>query len=769
MSRLTNYIKYIKYIVFIALYLIICFSGLGNKEADWALKQYLLSDFTIEEEVQENIVMDETNIDKGGVLVLTEENTTFRGEVATTPIYYFEKGSYIFAIEYETDNEANYCEVFSATTLDEEGNLGKVYARYTLDPSEDRIRMEVEFEQDVINIQVRVFYEEGSLTVKEGALRTISTYNDTYFYIAVNLIVLIGMVVIFLWNKKKYKQEDKILAIIFVGGLTIASSLPILNDFLIHGHDLQFHLARIEGTYRGLITGQFPVRINTVQTVGYGYASPVMYPQLFIYLAAALRLVGVSLITSYKALLIVINLLTVIISYFVAKRITNSTLAGLVGSTLYTMSIYRLIDLYTRAALGEVLAIAFLPLIIYGMYEILVGNEKKWIWATLGYTFVFQSHLLSVELAAAFSVIALVTCILKVFKEKARMIALIKAATLTVIINLWTIIPLLSFSRLDFMIFDADRDLQDSGLYLIQLFSTFMGTTGKNKSLGIIAGEMPLSVGGIFFVGILFFAYVQYEEKKKNDVSNMKLIQLGNWMLLLGSVSLYLSTNFFPWQLLQTNEILNLLISPLQFPWRLLGFATLFFTITSIIGVRIYVQNKGATGRVITFAMCMVIVASSMYFIDGTMQVETVYDKGELADTEDTDPLYLYNGDALTTYSLRGEAVTASEGSQIKLLNYQKEGLYVSVDVVIKEYQEGAYVEVPLYAYPVYSATYNGVEIDVMRGTDNVVRVMIPNEDGELCVFYEEPFLWKIGNIISLVSIVAWVVYEVLKRMKKKS
>ena len=48
-------------------------------------------------------------------------------------------------------------------------------------------------------------------------------------------------------------------------------------------------LARINGIYEGLRTGQFPVQINPVQLGGYGYLPGSMYPQLFLYFPAILK------------------------------------------------------------------------------------------------------------------------------------------------------------------------------------------------------------------------------------------------------------------------------------------------------------------------------------------------------------------------------------------------------------------------------------------------------------------------------------------------
>lgn len=107
---------------------------------------------------------------------------------------------------------------------------------------------------------------------------------------------------------------------------------------------------------------------------------------------------------------------------------------------LYTLSIYRLIDLYTRAALGEGMAMIFLPLVMWGMYELFLGNEKKWYLAALGFTGVMQCHILSTELAVCFGGLFGLLYIGRL-REKGRFRALLAAAGSTVLLNLGLMLP----------------------------------------------------------------------------------------------------------------------------------------------------------------------------------------------------------------------------------------------------------------------------------------------------------------------------------------
>ena len=147
-------------------------------------------------------------------------------------------------------------------------------------------------------------------------------------------------------EKWKSRYSGKIHVIIFCLSFAFLCTLPYMNDFLINGHDLKFHLARIEGVADALKQGQFPVHINPTQANGYGNASATMYPQFFIYFPAVLRLTNLSLLNTYKVLIFLINLITALCAWIGFKNVWKSRKAGYLGCAIYMMGLYRLDDLY---------------------------------------------------------------------------------------------------------------------------------------------------------------------------------------------------------------------------------------------------------------------------------------------------------------------------------------------------------------------------------------------------------------------------------------
>lgn len=101
------------------------------------------------------------------------------------------------------------------------------------------------------------------------------------------------------------------------------------------------------------------------------------------YFPALLRLLGASPVAAYHIFVFSINGMTAWIMYVCAKGMARSRYAGLLASVLYTLSTWRAVNLYHRAAVGEALAMLFFPLLLYGLYLLLAGDCRNggcWPW-----------------------------------------------------------------------------------------------------------------------------------------------------------------------------------------------------------------------------------------------------------------------------------------------------------------------------------------------------------------------------------------------------
>ena len=557
-----------KNIIFVFAIIIVAFMSIQEWKGRLDTREFAMSELAVsgenESECDDNSLQIEIK-DKNGVMI-------------DSPVMRFSEGSYRFALSYETSDSGNYAEIVSDTTMADDGTVGVVYAKSELDPSENRITFDVDFEQEITNVQIRVICTSGVITLTEMVWRNYQKYSDALWGGAALIgIILCTWMYLAASEKWKSRYSGKIHVIIFCLSFAFLCTLPYMNDFLINGHDLKFHLARIEGVADALKQGQFPVHINPTQANGYGNASATMYPQFFIYFPAVLRLTNLSLLNTYKVLIFLINLITALCAWIGFKNVWKSRKAGYLGCAIYMMGLYRLDDLYIRAAIGEALALAFLPIVFWGMYEILFADKKKWPVAAIGFSFVVQSHILSLELYGVLTIIVFVIWLLFADdkEKKKRVLAAVKAGTITIVWNLWFFVPFFDYFRSGFAIMDdTSVFLPDRTVYLSQVFTFFEHQSGQGSlARGTTRGEMPLTLGLLPLICVFLGVYVYHccKDKISQNQELQRYEKIGNYVLIAYAFLLCFSLWIIPWDVVETESFLYQSVSKVQFLWRFLG------------------------------------------------------------------------------------------------------------------------------------------------------------------------------------------------------
>ena len=102
-------------------------------------------------------------------------------------------------------------------------------------------------------------------------------------------------------------------------------------------------------------------RETATRRLGLALAAPALLYILVFLAFPLLYNLWLPLRTCYQVYLFAVTLATCLIAYFSFAKITASRRLGLLGALLYTLSAYRLTCVYTRAAVGVVLAAANYP------------------------------------------------------------------------------------------------------------------------------------------------------------------------------------------------------------------------------------------------------------------------------------------------------------------------------------------------------------------------------------------------------------------------
>lgn len=706
-------------------------------------------------------------IDENGYLIVNEANAE-EGMVASLYIPALEKSGYNMELVYFTSSEGNYIYAENKEAAEIEFETFKQSLHKDANHVFDSFFLNVDSDGTVIQI-----YYDGVGEIRVESL-TLEQNSNIYRQNIVKALIfgVVCILIVYLYFAE-LKQRKVVLGLLLIS--FVASNLVYMH-YLLAGHDMSFHLNRIEGIFVGLQDGVFPVKIQTPWLDGFGYPVGVFYGDALLYIPALLRMFGFSIQSSYQMFVFFINIVTSFVSYYSFKRLFDSENMGLAGAAIYTLSLYRLQNLYSRAAVGEYSAMIFLPVILVSMYEILADKKnKKQIPAVILFAFglsgILHSHVLSCLIVALFILITCLVFVKRVLKP-AIFVKLVSVVAITLVLSLDFLVPFLDYYTLDFRVNSESwgvNYIQDMGMFINQIFAFVLNPQGESYSpIKGIADEMTIGIGIVPLVGAIFYLYVLLSSDKIKI--NEKYAKLGNYSFIMFILAVVFSTCYFPWdELAQMNALFEKLICIIQFPWRFLIIAVLFSTVFICIALKELKNNLPTEQKYIPVAiMCIIIGLTAGVYCNSYMLDEERGVPFFAYDTNDLKFYTIYSGEYLpegTEFDLLiKDKVTVSEN--VTYSNYVKDGSNINCYVSTRE--EG-YIEFPLLHYKGYIAidSATGVRQEVVSGFNNSVRVNLPtNYEGEIKVSFEEPFYWRIAEIVTLISWIIVMGYLLIRKFR---
>ena len=602
----------------------------------------------------------------------------------------------------------------------------------------------------------------------EGArIRSITVRKDMPFPVdqlpyAVFAAILLTILLVRGWDRGPDAAGRRRDTLILMATAAFAC-MPLLWEGLQDGHDLIFHLNRIEGIASALRCGQFPVRIHASTLQGYGYASSIFYPELFLYFPAVLRNLGVSLLDSLRIFEICINFLSAFSCYTCVRRLVKDRKTALLAAMLYTLSIYRLVNLYVRATQGESLAMIFFPMLILGMAEILLRDEKRWPVLAFAMTGIVMSHLLSTLFGAAFCFLAALLCAPRLLREPKRILAILKAALVTVLCSCWFFVPMLSYLQEKIstsVVIDASQNVLKLGSYLVIL-------SGNNGTISADLEDFAYTIGVVPGIALLLGCAVllvrMYMEAKPRTLLS-EPERLCRAFLLMGGLALLCATDFFPWKwLVSLPHPVSTLFMQMQFPWRLVSIAVPLLVTAAAMG---YLSLRPAG---LGFALMLTLsVITAGYTMQCFVQDPQVLKRDGYVDSRIGQFEYTYV--STEKDALKPGQFSLSGAKRMTITDYEKNGTDLRFTILLPD--GGKFVDLPLLYYPGYHAAFaDGTEMEVKRGTNNRVRLYAirGGEVTQVHVWFQEPLTWRISEAVSLIGFIllAFFLYRTRRREAK--
>ena len=497
---------------------------------------------------------------------------------------------------------------------------------------------------------------------------------------------------------------------------------PSLSEDVVFGYDVSFHAARIMNLADELAALQLPGRVGGFSYNGWGAATSLFYPDLFLYPFALMILAGASITFVLNTLVLGTALLTGLLMFAAARRFLADDNAGLAAAILWTLCMYRLTDTYYSLMAGEMLAMAFLPLFLLGLHAVLCGDAGKWPLLVFSAFAIFSSHLVTTLICGGIAALALLLR-LSALREAPRRRALGLTLLFTVLLCVHRLVPFAQFYLSGANTEAMQFGFAGSALPMRELFSA-NGRMGLLPWLGIAAALCALQEPG----------------------APMKKPVCG--LIAAGLAAVLLSVRFFPWSYVLAVTSLPTLI---QFPWRFLCYASLAFSVCGGYGF-----SRLFRKRAVFLALALGVVCA-MPYLNEVMEKKTGIEFGQGANPYIVNPEYQLSGTDVN--DTRSRTPLLSDG--LTLTAYDKRG--TAVDAAVSAQQDGI-VALPMFGFDGYEVRLDGAKADWTLSGNNRLTVAVPAGEHTLSVRYAGKLLWHALDLVSLASLAALIILLLRKR-----
>lgn len=525
----------------------------------------------------------------------------------------------------------------------------------------------------------------------------------------------------------------------------------LLDKQLLLGHDQAYHLLRIESIARNIKDGYFSSRIHNLALNGYGYGSGLFYPDLFLYIPALLRVLGLRMEYAYGIFVILVSLLTALSMYYACRHIAKSRYAGLCAMALYVLCQYRLHNVHTRMAVGEYLAFIFAPLVICGLYNLFYEGFDNPFWLMLGFWGLMYTHTISLAIFGIIAVVAAV-CHIHVFVNKPKLLLkVLLAAVVTLLASASAWVPVL-------------EQLLTGGEFQVK----YPWTHVRDNAVGFnnIISYKELGIGLALLLTYSLRLFVRRRQPK------LRQLQIADHYLVAGAVLMFVSSQFFPWKWKELNETL---INALQFPWRLFFPISVFLSLAGALLVNHIFKGRKARSAALFGVVALCSIAAILY--QGNIAQSRSSIPNDYFDT-DINRTFIYGGaEWLPAGTDQGNAEDRSlftpyaSTERVPEIKVERKGNVTTFQVNWALAKDQT-VKVPLLYYKGYTATCTSkdgtvTDLQVVRGDNNFVNVILPARvTGEIKVIYSGTTLMHIADVTTWVMVGLILLWLILRNRK---
>lgn len=596
------------------------------------------------------------------------------------------------------------------------------------------------------NVEIRVVFEDGTqIRVADLSLYS-PMYRDHAFTFG---FLLMAAALLYTLHVRGWLTPMRRGKLILLGLAVLIASGPALKDTVGIGHDTTFHLVRLCNLADGLRTG-FPVRAGGFSYNGYGAITSVFYPDFFLMPFAAMMNLGASMQFAVNTFFIAVNIASAALMYVAAKRIFKDEWAAVCASILYTLSVYRVSDVFTRYAVGEMTAMVFLPLFLLGLYEVVLGDKRRWPMLAVGAACIYLSHMLSTLICAVSAAGFCALFVVKIVREK-RLLPIIKAAGVAGLLCAFQLVPFLMYSMQGIGAQELAKDPAYFAIHPAQLFLLGAGELSldpKDTALSTFALEIGLPL--LMAAALTLYAAATAEKREESD-------RFGVLLVLVGALFAFMATTLFPWGYVRV--LTRWLSDYLQFPWRFLMMTAVLFALAGGYGCARFSHGHGEQMAAAILAVAALCALPTL--TDETRNAEYI------AFGETVSPHLSY-----TEYTIPGTKTRPTvdrsllTDGDVTVTAYEKKSTTITAQVDAKS---DASLTLPLFGYDGYRAQVDGKDAAWTLGENNRLTVILPaGARGELHVWFAGKMIWRAAEAVSLLALLSILAAEMKKgRMRR--
>ena len=559
-------------------------------------------------------------------------------------------------------------------------------------------------------------------------------YTDGIFQLVI-LLTVYALLLYFIMKWDDYSDEKKKAALAILL-MAVIINLPYylqrdpLNAMTRFGIDTRAHLLRLEGAMYGLLDGQFPVVISPNFLNENGELT-FLYPNLFLYPFAVLRLLHASMPFVFRLICVTVNILTALSMYYACRKMRAANGLALFFTGIYLFEPHRLWVMFGQgAALGAGIAFIFAPLAIAGVYLILKRENTGAYMLAVGMTGILQSHVTSLMLLLILMGLLFLVFTGELLKDGGKGMKLTgKSILLAAGMNIGVIVPFLYY---------YNSGVNTSGLIWGNWEEVLWGAPD------FFTNDMSL-----FFLTGIIIAVVKAVITHRRDTEYRMSVVLLSYTAVFFAMTLKL----FPWsRLMEVSRIMKAFADYMQIPERFYTIMSPALLLAVLLMIRDDIPGRAYAaaascicGMVLIYGLC---VNLEGYVTNGPLLYDQV--TGDMNSKQLFD--YLPEGEDIYPEMEVSGVASLSDWDAAESIAYHKQGTHVDYTYIAQDKE--VYAEFPLFYYKGYSAwDENGDAVELYMGQSGRIKAYLRNDgiQHEIHTGFKVEPLFSVLYLISLV------------------